>query len=229
MLVWSLRLALLFVLAFLLAQFSRPLPTLYSCPRGSAQSRPIKYGQAGEPGRYFPDSRPAVEVIPVSFDDSLGPSAVHEITLDEAVTSQEDAIRRAMELMSAAKELEAPAHPTVSSPVVHAPVPTLAPPPSSGHASTAVEVPSTAGTTREGSQTLDDIAAVLSQSSVLRPAMSPDADSTSAAGALSTDLASIGMLPRERAHETSAGCGGGSEVSFASILRRKEEVAQPVD
>ena len=83
--------------------------------RGSAnRHEPVPHCEPGRHGaprgrnksRVAP--RTTVEVISGACDDELAPSAVHEITLDEAVSNQEEAIRRAMELMGSVQQVSDP-------------------------------------------------------------------------------------------------------------------------
>ena len=95
---------------------------------------------------------PVVEMIPSGeMLEDIMPSPVHEITLDDAVGQQEEAIKRAMELMDSIKGAEEPP----------AAVPTLPPPPA---ADAAPAVPSES---EDDSKLLADISTLLAQANVL--------------------------------------------------------------
>lgn len=119
---------------------------------------------------------PFVPMIP--NDEEILP-AVHEITLDEAVLNQEDAIKRAMELISAVKN--SPQHDVAAAPAYtpkasSVPVPNLAPPPEGGVPAGATSSPElrAAGKSPEGGLILADIASILAQSTVLSSGRTSD-------------------------------------------------------
>ena len=96
---------------------------------------------------------PVVEMIPSGeMLEDIMPSPVHEITLDDAVGQQEEAIKRAMELMDSIKGAEEPP----------AAVPTLPPPPAAADAAPAVPSES-----EDDSKLLADISTLLVQANVL--------------------------------------------------------------
>jgi hypothetical protein len=127
----------------------------------------------------------SVHIIPGSLAEDCVPSAVHEITLDDAVAGQEDAIKRAMELMSSVKDVlsdpepsaepsaELSAEPPRAIRAAAQLVPTLAPPPSDTPAVRAGASDGTprspAGTTApaEDNILLPNISSILAQSQVL--------------------------------------------------------------
>lgn len=191
------------------------------------------------------------EIIPP--DSGLGEISVHEINLTperksfagpaddgeggelggdvQAIHEQEAAVKRAMELLRSAGELEAqPAQTAAAQP----PQTLLPPPPAASPPKLPPPVAAPAGPVapvEPPSQLLADISSILAMSSCLSPSARDEAiggENMSDVGALSADLATVGTLPKElgegytdksrprEAYEY----GMGSEVSLSSIFRR---------
>ena len=96
---------------------NHPSPVSRSERRGSRKARPHLVDDL--------DSRTVEMIQGINEDEGLA-SPVHEITLDESVANQEEAIKRAMQLMSSTESSEGPS----TTPKAPVQVPTLAPPPS---------------------------------------------------------------------------------------------------
>ena len=115
------------------------------------------------------DSR-TVEMIPGMLEEEGLASPVHEIELDESIANQEEAVKRAMQLISANESSEGPS----ATPKAPVQVPTLAPPPS--------ETPNLAADNGAGSQEVQREDGLIANIDAILSQQHASAESTSEAG-----------------------------------------------